>query len=114
MMESRFSQGKGLVIKEILEDNVVEKFTGEEEGKLLLLGWNDSNQVGNMGTSKPNAISSTKMLLDIHCELGHTGDRLMDKCSQANYMQDGIQNASIIGGVEADKYTFMELDQDLF
>ncbi|GJY92881.1 hypothetical protein Tco_0508663, partial [Tanacetum coccineum] len=110
------------------------------QGKLLLLGWNDSNQVGNvleiesqapiskptslfsgcnpygekMGTSKPNAISSTKMLLDIHCELGHTGDRLMDKCSQANYMQDGIQNASIIGGVEADKYTFMELDQDLF
>ncbi|GJY45890.1 hypothetical protein Tco_0434953, partial [Tanacetum coccineum] len=38
----------------------------------------------------------------------------MDKCSQAKYMQDGIHNASISGGVEAEKYTLVELDQDLF
>ncbi|GJT68400.1 hypothetical protein Tco_1019880 [Tanacetum coccineum] len=68
----------------------------------------------NMGTSKPDANSFTKMLADIDSELEHTRDRLVDKCSQAKYMQDGIQNATVSGGVQVVKYTFIELNQDLF
>ncbi|GJX74979.1 hypothetical protein Tco_0313574 [Tanacetum coccineum] len=139
MMEARLSQGKGMVIEEILEHNVVETVAGKE-GKLLLLEWKDSNQVRNVvdveseasiskpaplfercnpygekiGTRKAYVLSFTKFLVDIDCVLEHTSDRLMDKCSQAKYMQDGIHNASISGGVEAEKYILMELDQDLF
>ncbi|GKC92467.1 hypothetical protein Tco_1157909 [Tanacetum coccineum] len=47
MIEARLSQGKGMVIEEILEHNVVETVAGKE-GKLLLLEWKDSNQVRNV------------------------------------------------------------------
>ncbi|GJU35115.1 hypothetical protein Tco_1183469 [Tanacetum coccineum] len=70
----RLSQGKGMVIEEILEENVVETIVGKEEGKLLLV----------------------------------------DKCIQAKYMQDGIQNATVSDSVQVVKYTFIELNQDLF
>ncbi|GJU61300.1 hypothetical protein Tco_1243135 [Tanacetum coccineum] len=42
------------------------------------------------------------------------GDTVMDKCIQANFMQDGIHTTSVGGGEEADKYRFIDLDQDLF
>ncbi|GKB26343.1 hypothetical protein Tco_0865744, partial [Tanacetum coccineum] len=46
--------------------------------------------------------------------IGQNGDIVIDKCSQDNFMQDGIHTTSVSGGKEAGIYRFSALDQDLF
>ncbi|GJT16411.1 hypothetical protein Tco_0875117 [Tanacetum coccineum] len=59
MMEQMTSKGKGVVIEEIVDndvDAVGKEFDGESgnSGKLLLLKWNQSSQVGKDGTVVDN------------------------------------------------------------
>nr|GEV12991.1 hypothetical protein [Tanacetum cinerariifolium] len=63
---------------------------------------------------KVSVSSVESHMLESGFRQGHIGDTVMDMCSQAKFMQDGIHNARVSRGEEADKYPCMELNQDLF
>nr|GEY60400.1 hypothetical protein [Tanacetum cinerariifolium] len=63
MMNVRLSQGKGVLIEKIVEDNLGETFAGKEvatdtvkEGKLLLLEWNDSSYTKSVVLSESQTL----------------------------------------------------------